>query len=147
MKMGSWKELDKHFTWAAVVGKYFTAIVFPLEASYKVIFDSRPLVPGFDRSTISFERSPLQSAASTDKFRFYLGPMKKDILAPVQRPGADTARQLGAGCGPGCHHVDPHRVAGDPHEVRAGLFLPSHPELRHRDHPAHRSSPSSFSCR
>jgi YidC/Oxa1 family membrane protein insertase len=93
VKMGSWKELDKHFTWAAVVGKYFTAIVFPLEASYKVIFDSRQLVPGFDRSTIAFERSPLQSAASTDKFRFYLGPMKKEILARYNDP---SKNQLGS---------------------------------------------------
>jgi len=81
VKMGSFKELDKDFTWTAVVGKYFTAIAQPVSTSYHVVFDSRPLVPGFDRSTISFERPPLQSPSTTDTFRFYLGPMKKEILA------------------------------------------------------------------
>ncbi len=79
--MGSSKELEKDFTWTAVVGKYFTAIAQPVGTAYHVVFDSRQLVPGFDRSTISFERPPLQSPTSTDTFRFYLGPMKTEILA------------------------------------------------------------------
>jgi YidC/Oxa1 family membrane protein insertase len=81
VKMGSSKELEKDFTWTAVVGKYFTAIAQPVGTAYHVVFDSRQLVPGFDRSTISFERPPLQSPTSTDTFRFYLGPMKTEILA------------------------------------------------------------------
>jgi len=81
VKMGAWKELDKRFTWTGVVGKYFTAIAVPDGTAYRVVFDSRQLVPGFDRSAISFERPPLQSASATDTFRFYLGPMKKEILA------------------------------------------------------------------
>jgi YidC/Oxa1 family membrane protein insertase len=81
VKMGATKELDKRFTWTGVVGKYFTAIAVPDGTPYRVVFDSRQLVPGFDRSTISFERPPLQSASTTDTFRFYLGPMKKEILA------------------------------------------------------------------
>jgi YidC/Oxa1 family membrane protein insertase len=81
VKMGTWKELDKRFTWTGVVGKYFTAIAVPDGTAYRVVFDSRQLVPSYDRSTISFERPPLQSASATDTFRFYLGPMKKEILA------------------------------------------------------------------
>ncbi|MGA2640729.1 MAG: membrane protein insertase YidC [Spirochaetia bacterium] len=81
VKMGSSKELEKDFTWTAVVGKYFTAIAQPVGTAYHVVFDSRQLVPGFDRSTISFERPPLQSPTSTDTFRFYLGPMKTEILS------------------------------------------------------------------
>ncbi|MGO9307426.1 MAG: membrane protein insertase YidC [Spirochaetia bacterium] len=81
VKMGATKELEKDFTWTAVVGKYFTAIAQPVGTAYHVVFDSRQLVPGFDRSTISFERPPLQSPTSTDTFRFYLGPMKTEILA------------------------------------------------------------------
>jgi len=80
VKMGTTKGLDKDFTWTAVVGKYFTAIVQPV-GTYHVVFDSRQLVPDFPRSTISFERPPLQSATVTDTFRFYLGPMKTEILA------------------------------------------------------------------
>jgi YidC/Oxa1 family membrane protein insertase len=81
VKMGFSKELDKRFTWTGVVGKYFTAIAVPDGTPYRVVFDSRPLVPGFERSSISFERPPLQSASATDTFRFYLGPMKKEILS------------------------------------------------------------------
>jgi YidC/Oxa1 family membrane protein insertase len=81
VKMGTTKDLDKHFTWTGIVGKYFTAIAVPDGTAYRVVYDSRVLVPGFDRSTISFERPPIQSATSTDTFRFYLGPMKKEVLA------------------------------------------------------------------
>jgi len=80
VKTGTAKGLDKDFTWTAIVGKYFTAIAQPV-GTYHVVFDSRRLVTGFDRSAISFERPPLQSATSTDTFRFYLGPMKTEILA------------------------------------------------------------------
>jgi YidC/Oxa1 family membrane protein insertase len=86
VKMGASKELDKRFTWAAIVGKYFTGIVVPLESSYKVMFDSRSLVPGYDRSTIAFERTPLTNSTTTDKFRFYLGPMKKEVLSAYNDP-------------------------------------------------------------
>ncbi len=79
--MGQMKELDKQVTWTAIVGKYFTAIAVPDANPYHIIYDSRSLVPGFDRSTISFERPALKSAKTTDVFRFYMGPMKKEILA------------------------------------------------------------------
>ncbi len=81
VKMGTLKDLDKHFTWTGIVGKYFTAIAVPDATAYHVVYDSRVLVPGFDRSTIDFERPPLQSATATDTFRFYFGPMKKEILS------------------------------------------------------------------
>jgi YidC/Oxa1 family membrane protein insertase len=79
--MGQLKELDKSVTWTAIVGKYFTAIAEPVAPAYHLVFDSRKLVEGFDRSTISFEMPVLKSAKNTDTFRFYLGPMKKEILA------------------------------------------------------------------
>jgi YidC/Oxa1 family membrane protein insertase len=63
------------------VGKYFAAIAVPDATQYRMVFDSRKLVDGFDRSAISFQRPVLKSAKSTDTFRFYMGPMKKDILA------------------------------------------------------------------
>jgi len=79
--MGAVKELDKTMGWAAIVGKYFTAIAQPKAAQYHVVFDSRKTIEGFDRSVIHFER-PVQNANKyTDTFRFYMGPMKKDILA------------------------------------------------------------------
>ena len=63
------------------MGKYFTAIAVPDATAYHLVYDSRKLVEGFDRSAISFERPVLKSAKNTDTFRFYMGPMKKEILA------------------------------------------------------------------
>ncbi len=45
------------------------------------MFDSRRIVEGYDRSSIDFERPTLSSAKNTDTFRFYMGPMKKEILS------------------------------------------------------------------
>ena len=79
--MGQVKSWRRASTWTAIVGKYFTAIAEPAPPAYRLVFDSRRLVEGFDRSTISFEMPPLKSSKNTDTFRFYLGPMKKEILA------------------------------------------------------------------
>ena len=76
------KELDKNLTWAAITGKYFTAIVNPLlSVPYRTAFDSRRTIQGFDRSVIAIARPVQKANAWTDKYRVYLGPMKKDILA------------------------------------------------------------------
>jgi YidC/Oxa1 family membrane protein insertase len=76
------KELDKNLVWAGITGKYFAAIANPLLAvQYRTVFDSRKTVEGFDRSVIHFERPVQRANAWTDKYRFYLGPLKKDILS------------------------------------------------------------------
>jgi YidC/Oxa1 family membrane protein insertase len=75
------KELDKNLTWAAVGSKYFAAIVNPLLAvPYRTVFDSRRTVQGFDRSVIHVQRPAQKANAWTDKYHFYLGPVKKEIL-------------------------------------------------------------------
>jgi YidC/Oxa1 family membrane protein insertase len=90
--MGQLKEMDKRVTWAGIVGKYFTAIAVPDATNYHVVYDSRKIVEGFDHSAISFERPALKSAKTTDTFRFYMGPMKKEILA---RYNDSTKNQFG----------------------------------------------------
>ena len=79
--MGQLKELDKSVSWAGIEGKYFTAIAVPDGSVSHLVFDSRRLETGFDRSAVSFERPVIKSAASTDTYRFYMGPMKKEVLA------------------------------------------------------------------
>ena len=112
VKMGSSKELDKHFTWTAVVGKYFTAIAVPPDGTVprRVRFPTARARPS-TAPTISFERPPLQSPSTTDTFRFYLGPMKKEILAHYNDSSKNQFGNFGAARGRGCHLVDPHRVA------------------------------------
>jgi YidC/Oxa1 family membrane protein insertase len=77
---GALKELDRRVTWTGIVGKYFTAIAVPDATEYRIVFDSRKLVDRFERSALWFERPLVKSAKSVDTFRFYLGPMKKEIL-------------------------------------------------------------------
>jgi YidC/Oxa1 family membrane protein insertase len=79
--MGQVKELDKHVTWTGIVGKYFTAIAVLDATDYRLVYDSHKIADGFDHSAISFERPVLKSAKTTDTYRFYMGPMKKEILA------------------------------------------------------------------
>jgi YidC/Oxa1 family membrane protein insertase len=79
--MGQVKESDRRVTWAGIVGKYFTAIAVPDATNYRMVYDSRKIAEGFDHSAISFQRPALKSAKSTDTFRFYMGPMKKEFLA------------------------------------------------------------------
>jgi YidC/Oxa1 family membrane protein insertase len=88
--MGQLKELSKTVTWAAIEGKYFTAIAVPDGSVSRIVFDSRKLVEGFDRSAISFERPALKSVKSSDKYYFYLGPMKKEILARYNDAGKNS---------------------------------------------------------
>ncbi|HVO38649.1 MAG TPA: membrane protein insertase YidC, partial [Spirochaetia bacterium] len=78
---GSIKEIDKVVTWTAIQGKYFTGIAVPDGAATHIVFDSRRLVTGFDRNTISFSRPVIKSSKVTDTYRFYLGPVKPEILA------------------------------------------------------------------
>ncbi|HUI68913.1 MAG TPA: membrane protein insertase YidC [Spirochaetia bacterium] len=79
--MGQIKEVNKTVTWAGIEGKYFTAIAVPDGSVSRLVFDSRKLVEGYDRSAISFERPGLKSVKTTDTYRFYMGPMKKEVLA------------------------------------------------------------------
>ena len=88
--LGQMKTLDKQVRWTGIVGKYFTAIAVPDGTNYRLVYDSRKLVEGFDRSTISFERPALKSAKSTDVFRFYMGPMKKEILSLYNDPAKNA---------------------------------------------------------
>ena len=79
--MGQVKEVDKRVTWAGIVGKYFTAIAVLDATNYRMVYDSRKIAEGFDHSAISFQRPVLKSAKTTDTYRFYMGPMKREILA------------------------------------------------------------------
>ncbi|HEY9593662.1 MAG TPA: membrane protein insertase YidC [Spirochaetia bacterium] len=85
--MGQLKELDRHMTWTGIVGKYFTGLVQPDANVTKTVYDSRKLIEGYDRSQISLERVTLKSAKISDEYRFYLGPMKKDILGRYNDAG------------------------------------------------------------
>jgi len=74
------KTIDRPVTWAGVVGKYFTVIAVPPGDQARLVLDSRVLVPGTVRSALAFSRPSLRAARTEDVWRFYLGPMKTEVL-------------------------------------------------------------------
>ena len=74
------KTLERPVTWAGVVGKYFTVIAVPPGDQARLVLDSRVLVPGTVRSALAFSRPPLRAARTEDVWRFYVGPMKTEVM-------------------------------------------------------------------
>jgi YidC/Oxa1 family membrane protein insertase len=76
------KTLESPVTWAGVIGKYFTVIAVPPGDQAKLVLDTRVLVPGTIRSALAFSRPALRAARTEDVWRFYLGPMKAELMEP-----------------------------------------------------------------
>jgi YidC/Oxa1 family membrane protein insertase len=74
-------ELESNITWAAIVGKYFEVIAVPDSTRYRVTYDTRELQGLKDRSSLYFGRTEVTSSKSKDRFRVYIGPKKREILA------------------------------------------------------------------
>lgn len=73
--------VEGRITWAAVAGKYFTAIGIPDATPYDIGFSNDP-VPGISEgSQIFFSRPVIKNVNKTeDVFRFYLGPKNNKAL-------------------------------------------------------------------
>ena len=74
------KTLERPVTWAGVIGKYFTVIAVPPGDQAQLVLDSRVLVPGTVRSALAFSRPSLRAARTEDVWRFYVGPMKTEVM-------------------------------------------------------------------
>jgi YidC/Oxa1 family membrane protein insertase len=71
---------DSRFTWAAIAGKYFTAIAIPDNTLYSLSFSDKP-EPGIPiASRLSLIRPSLNNASVNDVFYFYLGPKTQESL-------------------------------------------------------------------
>jgi YidC/Oxa1 family membrane protein insertase len=77
---------DLRVTWAAVVGKYFTVIAVPDATQYRMVFDARTGPQGQPRATLYLVRPSLKSARTTDTYRYYIGPKKREILSAYNDP-------------------------------------------------------------
>lgn len=66
--------INERFSWAAIVGKYFTAIAIPDATPYQTSFSTVPVQGAPETSMIHFSRPLIKSSRNTDVFRFYLGP-------------------------------------------------------------------------
>ena len=66
--------------WVSISGKYFSAIAVPGAASYDITVSSED-VPGIPVSSQMYlERPVIRSAANSDIYRFYLGPLTNRYL-------------------------------------------------------------------
>jgi len=71
---------DSRFTWAAVAGKYFTAIVIPDNTLYNLSFSDKaePGIPIVSR--MSLIRPSISNSVINDVYHFYLGPKNQENL-------------------------------------------------------------------
>jgi len=71
---------DSRFTWAAIAGKYFAAILIPDNTLYTLSYSdkSEPGIPSVSRMYLV--RPPMNAAKTNDVFHFYLGPKNQESL-------------------------------------------------------------------
>jgi len=80
------KQVEKLVKWAAISGKYFAVIAVPDATQYLITYDTRPMEGLNEQSSIYFSRPEIKSSKNTDKFLFYIGPKKLDILKSYNAP-------------------------------------------------------------
>ena len=79
----------KRVTWSAVAGKYFSVIAVPDATLYTITYDNRKAPEIIQRSALYFGRPPISSSKNVDTFRFYAGPLKREILNRYNDPAND----------------------------------------------------------
>ena len=79
----------KRVTWTAITGKYFSVIAVPDATLYTITYDSRKDPELEQRSALYFSRPLITSSKNVDTFRFYAGPLKREILSRYNDPAHD----------------------------------------------------------
>ena len=79
----------KRVTWSAITGKYFSVIAVPDATLYTITYDSRKDPELIQRSALYFSRPLITSSKNVDTFRFYAGPLKREILNRYNDPAKD----------------------------------------------------------
>ena len=82
----------KRVTWSAITGKYFSVIAVPDATLYTITYDSRKDPELIQRSALYFSRPLITSSKNVDTFRFYAGPLKREILNRYNDPANDPFR-------------------------------------------------------
>lgn len=80
------KQVDRLVKWAAISGKYFAVIAVPDTTQYRITYDTRATEGLNEQSSFYFTRPEIKSSKNTDKFRFYIGPKKQDVLKSYNDP-------------------------------------------------------------
>ena len=79
----------KRVTWSAITGKYFSVIAVPDATLYTITYDNRKDPELIQRSALYFSRPLITSSKNVDTFRFYAGPLKREILNRYNDPAND----------------------------------------------------------
>ena len=68
--------------WAAIAGKYFTAIAIPDTTLYRIRYSAVAPEGLSDAASLYLTRPGIRSSTNTDVFRFYIGPKITEALDP-----------------------------------------------------------------
>ena len=79
----------KRVNWTAIAGKYFAIIAVPDATLYAITYDKRKDPELVERTALFFSRPPITSSRNTDTFRFYAGPLKREILNRYNNAAGD----------------------------------------------------------
>ena len=79
----------KRVNWTAIAGKYFAIIAVPDATLYTITYDKRKDPELTERTALYFSRPLISSSRSTDAFRFYVGPLKREILNRYNNAAGD----------------------------------------------------------
>lgn len=74
--------LEERTTWAAIAGKYFTAIAIPDATEYEISMIEGEIEGLPQSNKMTFSRPPIKSSNNEDVFKFYFGPKLKKYLLP-----------------------------------------------------------------
>ncbi len=80
LKNGLYQASD-YFTWAAIVGKYFSVIAIPDANRYSLTFTEGKSEQILLESRMYLSRPTIKASSNVDVFRFYVGPQLKDQMA------------------------------------------------------------------
>ncbi|MDE0227911.1 MAG: membrane protein insertase YidC [Spirochaetaceae bacterium] len=79
----------KRVNWTAIAGKYFAIIAVPDATLYTITYDKRKDPELGERTALFFSRPLITSSRNSDTFRFYAGPLKREILNRYNNAAAD----------------------------------------------------------
>lgn len=80
---GQSKEYSREWTWAALAGKYFEMIIYPLDSSKmntNINYSSVVEVDNYANAQIKVERKSLDTKETTDSYYIYVGPRNEKEL-------------------------------------------------------------------
>jgi len=87
--------VEQSTDWAAIEGKYFTAIGAPRIPQYRVMLSEKQVAGIPEANNMYFVRPVIRSSANTDVYRFYMGPKHNKQLVKYNQPDDNAFGAIG----------------------------------------------------